>query len=107
MRKIFTANRSVSVLAALIALFAVSVPAQPALRKALDVDADGKADFTVFRPSTNVWYTAKSSGGFAIQAFGIANDDFLTPGDYDNDGKGDISVWRDSSGVHYRIDSST
>lgn len=80
--------------------------AQLSLRKAMDVDADGKADFTVFRPSTSTWYTFRSSGGFAFTTFGSASEDYMAPGDFDGDGKGDVSVWRDTNGAWYRLNSS-
>jgi hypothetical protein len=84
----------------------VSVSAQLSLRKALDTDADGKADFTVFRPSNNVWYTSKSAGGFSFTQFGLTGQDYPTPGDFDGDGKGDIAVWRDTDGVWYYLKSN-
>ena len=96
---------------AAIALFALigaySTYGQVALRKALDVDKDNRADYTVFRPSDNTWYTLRSSDGFGTaQPWGDPNDDTPTPGEYDNDGKGDISVFRDSTGFWFTINSS-
>src|SRR5574338_776558 len=91
-----------------VALLCLSVPAfsQAGLRKALDTDADNKADFMIFRPSSNMWYILKSGGGATYQTFGLAAEDFMAPGDFDGDGKGDISVWRDTTGVWYRLNSS-
>jgi len=95
---------------ALIALFTLFLSAsafsQAKLRIAMDTDADNKADFTVFRPSNNVWYIAKSGGGFTFTQFGLASEDIMAPGDFDGDGKGDISVWRDATGAWYRFNSS-
>ena len=67
------------------AVFVLSMPvfAQLTLRKAMDSDGDGKADFSVFRPSNNYWYIAKTTGGYIAQQWGLASDDFMTPGDYD------------------------
>ncbi len=107
MNNFLTRSGKFGVMFACILLLAVSSSAQLSLRKALDVDGDGKADYSIFRPSTNVWYNLKSSDGQAIiQTFGVANTDYPTPGDYDGDGKGDISVWRDTDGVWYRLNSS-
>ena len=105
--KIFL-TRSGKISAFFVCLLSLTISgfAQISLRKAVDTDRDGKADFTVFRPSNSVWYTMKSGGGYSYTSFGIANDDFVAPGDFDGDGKGDISVWRDSTGVWYRLNSS-
>ncbi len=64
-------------------------------------DADGKSDFSVWRPSTGVWYALNSTnGGFQALEFG-SNGDKIAPGDYDGDGKTDFAVWRPSTGVWY------
>ncbi|HQU82420.1 MAG TPA: VCBS repeat-containing protein [Pyrinomonadaceae bacterium] len=106
MRNILTICGKLSVLFACVLVLTVSSFAQLSLRKALDVDNDGKADFTVFRPSNANWYTLKSTGGFVFQPFGSANEDYMAPGDFDGDGKGDVSVWRDTNGGWYRMNSS-
>ena len=79
---------------------------QTTLREALDYDNDDKADFVIYRPSDSTWYILKSSGVINVQPFGIANDDYRTPGDFDKDGIGDIAVWRDTNGTWYWINSS-
>src|SRR5260221_14073762 len=79
---------------------------QLGLRKAMDSDGDGKADYSIFRPSDQNWYIFKSGGGVTVQNWGIPNEDFPTPGDYDGDGKSDISVYRDTTGTWYRLTSS-
>jgi len=92
-----------------------SIPAssQLKLRRALDYDGDNKADFTIFRAAnpdlspSNTWFINKSGGGFTVTNFGLASQDFMTPGDYDGDGKGDISVWRDTDGTWYRFNSQS
>ena len=106
MRNFLAASGKTGFIAVFALLFVVSVFGQASLREALDTDMDNKADFMVFRPANNVWYILKSGGGFTFQAFGIANEDFMTPGDYDGDNKADISVWRDTTGVWYRLNSS-
>ncbi len=96
----------ISVIFACVLLLATGASAQVSLRSAVDTDKDGKADFTIVRPSNNGWYTYRSGGGFAIQQFGVANTDTPAPGDYDGDGKADLSVYRDTDGIWYRINSS-
>src|SRR4051812_34630911 len=63
------------------------------LRSAFDFDNDGKADFTIFRPSDSIWYVKKSGGGANFTKFGNPTVDYMTPGDYDGDGKADISIF--------------
>src|SRR5580765_4832549 len=76
------------------------------LREAMDTDHDCKSDFTIFRPSDNVWYIGKSGGGVSYTPWGLASFDYTVPGDYDGDGKGDIAVWRDTDGNYYYLSSS-
>ena len=53
--------------------------------KLFDYSGDGKADLSVWRPSTNSWYI-QTSIDYSIRQFGDA-DDKLAPADYDEDGK--------------------
>ena len=63
-----------------------------------DFDGDGRSDISVFRPSTNVWYSLLSgSSSVSIRGFG-ANGDIPVPADYDNDGKTDYGIFRPSTG---------
>jgi hypothetical protein len=68
----------------------------------IDFDGDGKTDYAVFRPSTNVWYVHRgATNTVAIVQFGLSQSDVLTPGDYDGDSKSDIAVWRTTNGTFY------
>jgi hypothetical protein len=69
-----------------------------------DFDGDGRADISLFRPSTGTWYLNRSSSGFGGFQFG-QNGDLAAPADYDGDGRTDAAVFR--GGVWYRMLSST
>ncbi len=105
MRSFLAAFGKSALFAALVSVLALSTFGQLSLRKAVDYDADGKADYSIFRPSTNEWYIIKSGGGIRVQQFGVANEDFMVPGDFDGDGIGDIAVWRETNGNWYRLNS--
>jgi uncharacterized delta-60 repeat protein len=63
-----------------------------------DFDGDAKADVSVFRRSTNVWYIFQSSNAQVTeQVFGATND-VVAPADFDGDGKTDLGIFRPSSG---------
>lgn len=74
-------------------------------RTLFDYDNDRKADVSVFRPSTGIWYLQQSSAGFSALAFGISTD-IIAPADFDGDGKTDIAVFRPGTGVWYITNSS-
>ena len=76
------------------------------LRRTGDYDGDGKADITVFRPSTGVWHMVPS-GSSAPTAFAWGNGaDRPVSGDFDGDGKTDIAVFRPSNGTWYIVPST-
>jgi uncharacterized repeat protein (TIGR03803 family) len=78
------------------------------LTRGSDVDGDRKAELTVFRPSTGVWWIDKSSSGYTTSTATTwgGNGDIPTPGDYDGDGKSDLAVFRPSTGQWFVLQSS-
>ncbi|MCY7375500.1 MAG: FG-GAP-like repeat-containing protein, partial [Pyrinomonadaceae bacterium] len=69
-----------------------------AARTKFDFDGDGRADISVFRPASGIWYLNQSANGFAAKTFGTSTDK-LVPADYDGDGKTDVAVYR--GGIWY------
>jgi hypothetical protein len=74
-----------------------------------DVDFDGRADPTVYRPSSGVWYALESGAQFTtatVRTWGVSTD-VPVPGDYDGDARMDLAVYRPSTGVWYVLESGT
>ena len=81
----------------------------PGARPAEDFDGDGKADVTVYRPGTGVWYILNSSSAYTTYSTATwgASTDVPVPGDYDGDGKTDAAIYRPSTGQWWVLLSST
>ena len=71
-----------------------------------DFDRDLKADYSVFRPSTLVWYALQSSNATPKIGSAGASNGVAVPGDYDGDGKADFAIFQASSGVWTVLRSS-
>jgi hypothetical protein len=74
-------------------LFGLSAPG--------DFDGDGKADVTVFRPSTGTWYTRYTATPTSAAIVWGGGSDIPASGDYDGDGKSDVAVFRPSTGTWF------
>jgi VCBS repeat protein len=84
-------------------------PATSPVRTLMDVDADGKAEIAVFRPSSGYWLGLLSSTNFT--SYGMLQwgtpGDVPVPGDYDGDSRTDVAVYRPSAGLWLISRSST
>src|SRR5204863_451340 len=69
-----------------------------------DFDGDGQADAAVYRPSSQIWFILRSSGGVSSIPFGI-NGDIPVPADYDGDGNTDVAIYRPGPGQWWYLRS--
>ncbi len=75
-----------------------------------DLDADGKDDIIVFRPSEGKWYILRSNSGFSRYyepVWGRRGDTPIGNLDLDNDGVNDKTYWRAATGQWVSLLSST
>ena len=72
-------------------------------RQSTDFDRDGKTDFSVFRPSSGVWYKALSTSNNQTINYDYwgTQSDVPVPGDWDGNFRTDAAVFRPSTGVWY------
>lgn len=68
----------------------------------MDYNGDGKTDYCLFRPSTQMWYSSST----ADHGFGQAGD-IPVPGDYNGDGLAEFAVYRPSTGNWYMYPSGS
>jgi hypothetical protein len=74
-----------------------------------DFDGDGKADLTVFRPSSSTWFILNSGSSFSTYNYAQwgGTGDIPVPGDYDGDGRNDVAIYRPSSATWWVLTSSS
>lgn len=72
----------------------------------VDFDRDRKADYSVFRPSTAVWYALQSADTSLKTGSTGPSGETPVPGDYDGDGKTDFANFQASSATWFILKSS-
>ena len=84
---------------------APTTPATPA-NVPVDLNGDGKTDFTVVRNTGGgtggavTWFTLLNGGSPTQIQWGISTDSFV-PEDFDGDGKDDVTVWRAGTQAYF------
>jgi hypothetical protein len=67
-----------------------------------DFDGDGRADISVYRPSTGEWFLRYSSQAYRTNTYGLFQwclaGDRPVVADFDGDGKAEVTVYRPSIG---------
>src|SRR5579875_1431228 len=76
--------------------------ALPAARRAVDYDGNWRADFALWRPSTQVWWVRGAVPQVQFALPWGASGDVPVRGDYDGDGCADLMIWRPSTGQWWR-----
>lgn len=78
---------------------------------AMDIDADGRADLGLYRPSTGQWFFRYSSLGYDPAQYGYfawgSTGDMPLAADFDGDARGDVAVYRPATGQWFVLFSST
>lgn len=88
-----------------VAVSGACMSARNSVATRFDFDGDAKADISLFRPATGVWFILNSgNSSFSIFQFGQSGDKPVAD-DYDGDGKTDAALYR--SGGWFRLKSST
>ena len=78
----------------------------PAPKTLFDLDGDGKADISIFRPLNGQWWLQRSVDN-TVTAFQFGTStDKPVPADFDGDGKTDVAIYRPSTGEWFVLRSS-
>lgn len=75
--------------------------------KDLDFDGDDRADVSLFRPMTGVWYTQDSLTDAVRAVKWGADGDIPVPGRFDSDDRVDYNVFRPGTGTWWTLGSLT